>query len=296
MPPAFNTETKKRQDKTEGEAFMKIGIIGLGLIGGSMAKAIHAATSHFIIGWDRNADTLQTALHEKVIDQPGREEDFCRLDLLILALYPGDTVKTLERIAPFLSPKTVVVDTCGIKRCVCEPLGKLARQYGFTFVGGHPMAGKEVSGYRGSDAKLFENASFLLCPLPGTQSAIQPLLHLLRQIGFSKIVKTSPEEHDDRIAFTSQLPHVLACAYILDPAAPLHDGFSAGSYKDVSRVASINAEMWSELFLDNRDYLCRHIEQLTDHLDQLKSAIASGDSAAVSALLKAGNDRKQQIG
>ena len=275
---------------------MKIAIIGLGLIGGSLAKAYKAYTDNRVYGCDADAATLAYAKLSETIDEPLTDEILPECDLVIVALYPNATIRVLSEKAPLIKKGALVIDTCGTKRKVCAACFALAETYGFTFVGGHPMAGIQFSGIKYSRADLFKGASMILVPphlddmafLTGMKTLFLPL-------GFSKVVLTTPEKHDEIIAFTSQLAHIVSSAYIKSDTAKLHHGFSAGSYKDMTRVATLNDTMWTELFLENRDNLLHEIDNIVSALTDFRAALAADDGEKLSALLREGTQDKSRI-
>lgn len=275
---------------------MKIGIVGLGLIGGSMAKALKYNTPHTVLGQDIDRDVLLKAKLIGAIDGELGDADIADCDMLICALYPKATVDFVLRHAENFKPGAIVMDCCGVKRVICHTLWEAAKAHHFVFYGAHPMAGLHFSGFSYSDVQMFENASMIL--LPPEDADIQTLsdLHdLFFSIGFTNMQISTPEEHDRIIAYTSQLAHVVSNAYVKSPEAQVHNGFSAGSYKDLTRVAKLNADMWTELFLDNPDYLLEELEGLSAHLQEYIDALRARDGEALHALLKAGSDRKEQI-
>ena len=248
---------------------MNIAVIGLGIIGGSFCKAIKSHTHHHVIGFNRTLSTAQQALSDGAIDEIGDEAALGRADIIILCMYPRACVDYISQNGKYIKKGALVTDSSGIKRAVCPQLSALAREYDFVFVGSHPMAGKEKNGYEVSDGALFEGASFIITPCGADEKSVETLAQLAADIGFARITLSDPEEHDRMIAFTSQLPHILACAYVLSPCCPNHKGFSAGSYRDVSRVANINSKLWSELFLENRTPLVEELEVLTNNLSRI---------------------------
>lgn len=275
---------------------MKIGIVGLGLIGGSLAKALKYHTEHTVLGWNRNPDTLLKAKLLGAVDGELTDGEIPQCDMLICALYPKLTVEFVQKYAPVLKKGAIVIDCCGVKRAVCEPLWAAAAQHGFKFYGGHPMAGLHYSGFSYSDVSMFQNASMVL--VPPKDADIQDLADLkalFTSIGFTNLQITTPEEHDRIIAYTSQLAHVVSNAYVKSPEAQAHNGFSAGSYKDLTRVAKLNAGMWTELFFENADYLIAEIDGIIANLQQYSDALKNQDEKALYTLLKAGSDRKEQI-
>ncbi|HIT53297.1 MAG TPA: prephenate dehydrogenase/arogenate dehydrogenase family protein [Candidatus Fimivicinus intestinavium] len=275
---------------------MKIGIAGLGLIGGSMAKAIKANTAHRVIGYDIDSQVLCRAREEGAIDCIGTQALLGTLDLLLVALYPEQTVRFVRERAAFLRPGCAVIDLCGVKTYVCKALGPFCAQQGLLFIGGHPMAGREFSGYGAAQAELFQGASMLLVPgEAGDAAQAEAFAPFFRQLGFTKVVVTTAETHDRMIAFTSQLAHIVSNAYVKSPEAEKHDGYSAGSYKDLTRVARLNETMWSELFLCNREALIDELDCIIGHLQEYRFALETEDRDTLQRLLKEGSDRKKRI-
>lgn len=271
-------------------------IVGLGLIGGSLAKAFRACGGFRVAGIDRDESVLRAALACGAVDRAGTEDDIRNADILYLCLYPrADVAFTREHLGA-IRPGCLVTDTCGIKSWLCPRMAALAGERGFVFVGGHPMAGKEKSGFAASDGGLFRGASYILVPCGAPRWAVDRLKALAPKLGFSGTVETTPAEHDRIIAFTSQLPHALACAYVRSPQCPKHNGFSAGSYRDVSRVANINETMWTELFLENRAALAEELDTLIRHLGEIRGAVAAGDAETLRGLLRTGRKIKEELG
>lgn len=271
-------------------------IVGLGLIGGSMAKAIKAKTSHHVIGMDISAQVVQQALEDGSIDVPFSPDHAGDIHTVLISLYPKQTVDFALQYAPLFSPNTLVMDLCGIKQYVCSQLDPICQKYGLYYIGGHPMAGREFSGYPYSLPTLFENASMILTPgswIP--EQVVAKARELFLSLGFGKVVQTSPENHDKMIAFTSQLAHVVSNAYIKSPEADQHVGYSAGSYKDLTRVAKLNEDMWTDLFLLNKAPLLSEIDGLISHLTQYRDALEADDALRLKSLLREGRLRKEKI-
>lgn len=271
-------------------------IVGLGLIGGSIAKALRTFTPHRVLAMDQDPEALDLAMACGAIEGPGYVEDLPQVDVLWLCLYPQAAVEFARKYGAALREDCIVSDACGIKNAVCPQLLELSRELGFVFVGGHPMAGKERSGFEASEATLFRGASYLLVPCGAPDWAKDTMKELAMDMGFGRVVETTPEHHDEMIAYTSQLPHALACAYVLSPRCPQHKGFSAGSYRDVSRVARINETLWTELFLDNRQALSRELSTLIENLSSIQSALDQEDGEALRALLRKGRQVKEALG
>ncbi len=275
---------------------MNIVISGLGIIGGSMAKAIKKYTDNYVYGINRSREPLDKALACGAVDEAGNEETLRIADMLILGIYPDAAVDFVRKNKDRIKKGCIVIDTCGIKSKICPELSQLAKDNGFYFVGFHPMAGKEKNGFDVSDADLFLGASGIVIPCDVPQEAVDTTAALLRKLGFGMVKFSTPEEHDRMIAFTSQLPHVLACAYVFSPRCIDHKGFSAGSYRDVSRVANINAQLWSELFIENKGPLADEIQTLIDNLELIKKGIEKGDREELARLLHKGKEIKEALG
>ena len=247
---------------------MTVGIVGLGLIGGSLAKAYHEA-GHRVLAYDIDSSVTAFAQMANAVDEALSEENIAPCDLLLLAVYPQAAIDYLAQYAALLRKDAVVVDCCGTKRIVCEACFKIAKEHGFLFVGGHPMAGTHFSGFKYSRATLFKGAPMVLVPpVLDDMQMIERVCKLLDAPCFGHFSVTTAEKHDEMIAFTSQLAHVVSNAYVKSPTARSHKGFSAGSYKDLTRVAWLNPQMWTELFLDNRDHLIAELDGICAELQK----------------------------
>lgn len=261
-----------------------------------MAKAYKAA-GYTVLGYDKDEATLGYASLAGIIDGTLTDESIAECDIVFIALYPEAAIEYLIKIAPFTVPgKTVVMDLCGTKKQICDVGFRLAAEYCFTFVGGHPMAGTQYSGIKYSRATLFKNAPMVLVPAVCDDIYfLARIKHLLEPAMFGKISVTTAEEHDAMIAFTSQLAHIVSNAYVKSPTAQNHKGFSAGSYKDMTRVAWLNENMWTELFLENKDPLLFEIDSLINSLTEYKTAIENDDADTLCALLRDGRIAKEKI-
>ncbi|MBE6549941.1 MAG: prephenate dehydrogenase [Ruminococcaceae bacterium] len=274
---------------------MIVGVCGLGLIGGSMAKAYREA-GHTVLGYDINESTLGYSCLAGIIDGRLDNDNLKECDLLFIALYPQGAIKYLTEIAHMIDKQTVVIDLCGTKQKICECGFSLAKKYGFTFVGGHPMAGKQYSGIKYASANLFKKAPMVLVPpVYDDISFLDNIKQMLSPAGFGKISVTSAENHDRMIAFTSQLAHVVSNAYVKSPTAQEHKGFSAGSYKDLTRVAWLNEYMWSELFLENKEPLLFELDSIISSLTEYKKAIENDDADTLIGLLRDGRIAKEKV-
>lgn len=272
---------------------MKIAIIGLGLIGGSLAKTIKKNTKHYVIGIDINNDVLTFAHSVNAIDQIGDDSSLKDADVTIICLYPNAVTDFVLKNRNNFKKGSIVTDAAGVKQCICTVLDK--ENFDFTFIGGHPMAGREVCGFENSLDDMFDGASYIFTPKTESDEKLKILTALAKEMKFEKIVMTTPKQHDQMIAYTSQIAHVLACAYVISPRSKEHSGFSAGSFRDVSRVAKINEELWTQLFLDNKDTLCPEIDTLIDNLEKLRGFIASDDYNGLKTMLKDGRLIKEEL-
>ncbi len=274
---------------------MRILVLGLGLIGASIAKTLKKNTNHYVLGWNRTKSVTEKALADGAIDETGEPDELLsQADITFINFYPDAIVPFVVENKDKFKKGSIVTDSCGIKTKICRTLEK--EDFDFSYIGAHPMAGREVSGYDASLATLFDNASFICTPTNAKKSATDTLVEIAKEMGFKRTVVTTPEHHDEMIAFTSQIAHVLACSYVLSPLAPYHPGFSAGSYRDVSRVARINGEMWSELFISNKEPLIKEIDDLVLNLERFKDAIKEEDGKKLIELMSKANKIKEEIG
>ncbi len=276
---------------------MVVGIVGLGLIGGSMAKSVKARTEHTVYGIARTRETMEMAGMSGAIDGALTEEKIPLCDLILLAVRPGIAVQWVRDHAGEIAKTAAVVDLCGVKRAVVEAVAPVAAEHGFAYIGGHPMAGREQGGFAASDPDLFRGASMILTPDGHTD---MPLLEKLKafflDVGFRTLTFSTPEEHDRIIAYTSQLPHIAANAYVKSPEAQRRRGFSAGSFRDMSRVAKLDENMWTELFLADADFLTEQVDILIGHLQEYAGALRARDAEKLRALLKEGRECKEAAG
>ena len=275
---------------------MNVGVVGLGLIGGSMARNIKRATQHTVLGMDASETAMLKAELLGAIDERLTDENLASCDVVIVALYPRDCVDYIRSHARLFRPGALVVDCAGVKRFVCDALfGALAGAQ-FTFMGGHPMAGREFSGFDYARDDLFENASMILVPAPGTNvETVQLAKDFFLSLGFGRVRFSTPAEHDEMIALTSQLAHIVSSAYVKSPLAAWHKGFSAGSFLDMTRVARLNERMWTELFFDNADMLSSELGALISRLEGYKLALDARDALTMRELLREGREAKEAL-
>lgn len=270
-----------------------VGVLGLGLIGGSMAKAYRDAGWR-VLAFDTDEDTMGAARVE-TIDGALDAESVPQCDLVLLAVYPAACIAWLEANAGRLRGDALVVDCCGVKREVCAACAPIAAERGFTFVGGHPMAGTQYSGFKYARANLFHGAPMVIVPPRSDDMALlEQISAALAPAGFGSIQVSTAEEHDRRIAYTSQLAHVVSNAYVKSPTAQGHKGFSAGSYRDLTRVAWLNERMWTELFLDDADNLLFEVDHIIGELEKYRDALRDRDAGRLEELLRDGRLAKER--
>ena len=276
---------------------MNVGIVGLGLIGGSMAKSIKARTGHTVYGTDLNAETMTMARMCGAIDAPLTEENLPSCDLILVAIRPQAAIDWVKSHAAAISKSAIVVDLCGVKRSVVAAIAPVAEQYGFAYIGGHPMAGRERGGFTAATDDLYVGASMILTPDKRTDmQLLETLKAFFLDVGFAGLTFSTPEEHDRIIAFTSQLAHIASSAYVKSPEAQKRRGFSAGSFQDMTRVARLDEDMWTELFLADADYLTSELEVLVGHLNEYLGALKNRDAEQLRALLRDGREKKATAG
>jgi len=274
---------------------MTVGILGLGLIGGSLARA-YAKAGHQVLAHDTNERMLSFAQLAGAVNAPLDKDNICSCDLILLSVYADASARWLEENAQYVNKSALVMDCCGIKEDICRRCFPLAEQYGFTFVGAHPMAGSHNSGFKYSRSNLFQGAPMVLVPPRFDDPLLlQRVKDALIPCGFKTFSVTTAAEHDKMIAFTSQMPHIISNAYIKSPTALSHSGFSAGSYKDLTRVAWLNPTMWSELFLSNADNVLNELDTLIQSLQSYKKAIETQDAETLIRLLDEGRKRKEEV-
>ncbi|MEG2395401.1 MAG: prephenate dehydrogenase [Oscillospiraceae bacterium] len=275
---------------------MKIAVVGLGLIGGSIAKAMKYKTNHKIYGFDIDRGVLLKAKLLGAIDDEITPEILSDCDMVITALYPNDTIDYITKNAAVFKKGAIVMDSCGVKKVICEPLWRVAKDNGFVFLGSHPMAGLHFSGFEYSEVNMFSDASMIIVPSAGTDiEVLEKVKKLFLSLGFTNIQISTPDEHDKIIAYTSQLAHIVSNAYVKSPNAKVHSGFSAGSYNDLTRVAKLNEVMWTELFLENRENLIGELDTIIENLEKYAKALKEEDANSLEALLKDGRQRKESI-
>lgn len=275
---------------------MQIAIIGLGLIGGSLARTIKLRTEHRVLGCDLNPQTIQQAFLMGAIDEELTDAALRDCDLVLVSLYPGAIIEWVKAHAADFKPGCLVIDCGGVKQVICEALTPLARVSQWHFLGGHPMAGREHSGFRYARDDLFDNASMILCTDgQDDPELLQSARDFFMDLGFRRVQFTTPRVHDEMIAYTSQLAHIVSSAYVKCPLADKHRGFSAGSFADMTRVAKLNETMWTELFFDNREALLPVVDDLVERVTQYRDALRDNDRDAMQMLLREGREIKERL-
>ena len=274
---------------------MRAGIVGLGLIGGSFAKA-YSVAGHTVCAFDTDKTVLSFAMLSNAVQEELTDDNLKDCDIILICVYPEAALRFMEEKGPLFGEKPVVIDCCGTKRNIVDKGRELAKKYNFTYVGGHPMAGTQFSGFKYAKEDLYFGAPMVLIPEKNDDIVfLDKLTQLLSPAGFARFTVTTPETHDRVIAFTSQLAHVVSNAYVKSPSAKIHSGLSAGSYRDLTRVAWLNPEMWTQLFLDNDDYLIEEIDILMDHLREYREALKERDRERLIKLLDDGRRIKEEV-
>ena len=272
---------------------MKIGIVGLGLIGGSLGRTIVNRTQHTVYAYDLDENALKTGGLLKAYHEILCSDNISEMDLMIFALYPKALKIALKEYCPKLKDGCIILDCCGNKRSVVEIMKELSISFPtLEFIGAHPMAGREFSGVKHSTATLYDRASMILVPVKADIRTLAFVKQFSLELGFGSVVITTAEKHDEIIAYTSQLAHVVSSSYIKSPTAQQYLGFSAGSFRDMTRVARLSPEMWSQLMMENSENLVREIATMIEKLQEYSSALKNGDMEGLKALLADGNEKK----
>lgn len=275
---------------------MKIGIVGLGLIGGSIGRSLVKKTSHTVYAYDSDSSAMLKGALLNAYCEPLTKENASDLDVLLICVYPASVPSVMDEYLPFLKKGAVLMDCAGVKRKICAYMEECHKKYpDIEFLGGHPMAGREFSGVEHSTASLMEKATCLLVPVHTDIDALCKIKELFLEIGAEGVVVTTADAHDKIIALTSQLAHVVSCAYVTAPNAKAHYGFSAGSFKDMTRVARLNPSMWTDLMTENADNLASEVRSLSARLDKIADALEKGDKTSLKAILSEANDTKLEL-
>lgn len=275
---------------------MDIGFIGIGLIGGSLLKAVKKYTNHTLHFFDTNQDTLKKAEESGLGNRLNDIKDVNKCDIVFISLHPQKTIDFIKNNAKHFKKGSIVCDVCGVKEQIANEVEDILLKENVNYVGTHPMAGREYSGFDYSTETIFENAYFIITKGKNTsQNCIDIINNLAESLKFKRCVISTNEEHDRIIAFTSQLAHIVSSAYIKSPSALMQRGFSAGSFLDMTRVAYLNEDMWTELFMMNKDNLVYEIDTIINHLSEYKTALENGDNKNLHTLLKNGKELKEAV-
>lgn len=261
---------------------MKICVAGLGLIGGSLCMSLKRA-GYAVDGWNRSQKPLDYALKNGIIDKSA--QNFCGYDIVFVALPPKATLNFIENTA--FSDGALVTDICGVKGFIEKAVFSKPRN--FNYVGCHPMAGKEVSGIENACARLFDGANMVITHGQNTNPfALKVLRSLTKAMRFGRIIECTAEIHDKKIAYTSQLAHIVSNAYVKDNEIESCFGFTGGSFQDMTRIAGVDEAVWAALYLENSENISKKITSLITSLNEIKNAIDSGNEESLRGVLKAG--------
>lgn len=270
-------------------------VAGLGLLGGSIAKALKKYTNCTVYGWNRTKTVAKAALAEGAIDGIATDEIIARCDLMIPVLSPKATIDFLCKMIPTMKKGAQVVDFIGIKKRIIDEVAPIAKEYGIHYIGGHPMAGLAKAGFERSFADLFQGTNMILVPtISSDNKDLKEMTELFTKVGFSHIEICDSVTHDRMIAHTSQLAHVVCNSYIKSTVSPKYVEFAGGSYKDMTRCACLNEKIWKELFLLNKEALLPEIDKLIEHIMEIRNAIAEEDENQLEELLRLGREAKEK--
>ena len=273
---------------------MKIAIIGLGLIGGSMARRLRGFHDCTIAAYNRTKESLDIAMSDGVIDEaysnPGDAME--NADLIIMCLYPQLNIDFVRENVDRIKSGAVITDVTGVKGFIIKEMQKILPET-VDFIGGHPMAGREVGGYKSSTDTLFDNAPYIITPdRTNSPESIKLVRDMAKYIGCREVVTTTPDEHDSIIAYTSQLMHIVAVALCENPLLERSSSFAGGSLQDRTRIAVINEKMWSELFIENKEHLAYRITEFQECLETIKQATLNGDRDELEKIMKHATEQK----
>lgn len=276
------------------ESDFKIAIIGLGIIGGSIAYAINGFKNAYIVGCDKNVDTRRKALErgavKEVFEDPTRAME--NADLIILCTFPKSIMQIVKDNKKAIKTGAVVMDICGVKTEISNAITDALPQ-GVDYVGGHPMAGKEVGGFDNAEIDLFKETGFIIIPSEtAKRESITLIYEMARYMGATRITMASPDEHDSVIAYTSDLMHVAASALCLDYPEEMNNAYTAGAFRDCTRVARIDPRLWTELFIANGHHTVREIDRFIESLTKIRNAIENKDEETLERLLARVNENK----
>ncbi len=270
-------------------------IVGLGLMGGSYARALHARGYH-VSAITKEQSSLDFAFEHGFIHQGATsptKEILETADVVIFALYPHTFIEWLKEYQHLLRPGTVLTDVTGVKGSVVYEIQNLLRE-DVEFIAAHPMAGREVYGVENSDHRIFQNANYIVTPTEkNTPQAIELCKELGKELGFARISCLSPEEHDDMIGFVSQLTHCIAVTLMTCSDSEQLVDYTGDSFRDLTRIAAINDEMWSELFLMNKEHLINNMNRFEQEFSRLKSLLEDNNREGIREMMKLSTKRRK---
>lgn len=277
---------------------MKIVVVGLGVIGGSFTMALKEAGYDDVYGIDTNNETLEKAINLGLIKEGfiSGEEIVKSADLIIISLYPRLVKKFIVDNKDNFKDGAVITDATGIKKMFIEDIVNILPD-NIDFVFGHPMAGREKKGIDFATSQVFKGANYILTPVDRNKEENLKLIEdIVYQIGFKRVRRITPEYHDEMIGFTSQLPHALAVALVNSDVEGRDTGsFIGDSYRDLTRIANINEDLWSELFLGNKDNLLTSIQSFENELDRIKYAIENNNKESLKELFIKSTKRREKL-
>lgn len=279
------------------ESDFKIAVIGLGIIGGSMAYALHGFRNAKIAGCDTDSETLRLAAERGAVDEVYAESEMAikDADLVIIATYPDSIVKIVKDNAERFKPGAVITDICGVKSRVSKEI-EAVLQSGVYYVGSHPMAGKEVEGFTHAEAGLFKDCGFIITPSSASdKKSVRLIYEMAEYMGAGKIAVSTPYEHDEIIAYTSDLMHVAACGLCLDFNQKMNLAYTAGAFRDCTRIALINPKLWTELFMENPEQIVNELDRYMRSLESFRDAINNKDEKKLFSLLERVRENKLDI-
>lgn len=272
-----------------------ITIVGLGLIGGSLAMALNELNPKNIWGIDIDNNTLNYAKSLEIIGEGyvNPKIPLSKSDIVIICLYPNDTIQFIKDNIEYFKDGAIITDTAGIKNKLVKEIGSFLPK-DLEYIGGHPMAGKEYNGIKNATKDLFVDANYIITPTKyNSKINIKIIEDLAIMIGCKRVVKVSSEKHDEIIAYTSQLPHIIANALMNSDIEEDINLFEGGSFNDATRVANINISLWMELFMENKDNIIKSLDMFETSIKNIKDAIRNDDSKKLEKIFKQGNYKKE---
>lgn len=272
-------------------------IVGLGLLGGSYARGL-TEKGYYVEAITNSEKTAQYALDHEIVKKASHkvEEEMIRsADIIIFALYPTTFIDWIEEYGNLLKPGTLITDVTGVKGCVVERIQDMLPPL-VEFISAHPMAGREVYGVENSDERIFYGANYIVVPTSrNTDSGIEACKRIGEILGFGKISELSPEAHDEMIGFVSQLTHCIAVALMTCYENERLEKYTGDSFRDLTRIANINENMWSELFLMNKEPLLRQMELFMGQFQKMHDCLKEGDREGMKAMMRMSTERRKKF-